>query len=281
LVSIIIPNKDQFSLLQRCLSSIIEKTTYRNYEIIIVENSSVENATFDYYKELKKQKNIRVVYWTEKGFNYSKINNFGVQHSKGKHLLFLNNDVEIITPNWIEEMLMFSQRSDVGAVGIKLYYPDDTIQHAGVIMGMKGIAGHIYIGTPRDTVGYMGRLHIVQNMSGVTAACMMIRKSIFDEVGKFSPEFYASWSDVDLCLRIRAADYLIVWTPFAEAYHHESKTRGYPDTPEKQLEFAKEIDLFKSKWSKELDAGDPYYNCNFSLDRTDYFVKKNQIKIQE
>jgi len=273
LVSIIIPNKDHVSLLQNCLSSIKEKTAYSNYEIIIVENNSEEKTTFDYYEELKKQANIHIVYWESKGFNYSEINNYGVQYAHGQHLVFLNNDIEIITPDWIEEMLMFSQRSDVGAVGIKLYFPDDTIQHAGVIVGLGGVAGHIYTGVPRDTIGYVGRLHYVQNMSAVTAACMMIKRSIFDEVSKFSPEFYSSWSDVDLCLRIRAAGYLIIWTPFAEAYHHESKTRGYPDTPEKQREFAKEIDLFKSKWSKELDGGDPYYNSNFSLARPDYFEK--------
>jgi glycosyltransferase involved in cell wall biosynthesis len=273
LISIIIPNKDHVPLLQSCLSSIKEKTTYSNHEIIIVENNSIEDATFTYYEELKKQTNINVVYWKEKGFNYSKINNYGVQYAHGQHLVFLNNDVEIITPNWIEKMLMFSQRSDVGAVGIKLYFPDDTIQHAGIIIGMWGIAGHIYYGTPRDNIGYMGRLHIAQNMSAVTAACMMIKKSIFDEVGGFLPEFYASWNDVDLCLRIRDAGYLIVWTPFAEAYHHESKTRGYYNTPEKQREFSKEIDKFKAKWDKELAAGDPYYNCNLSLDRVDYSEK--------
>jgi len=273
LVSIIIPNKNNFPILKKCINSIIEKTTYDNYEIIIVENNSTEDTTFTYYEELKKQTNIHVVYWKEKGFNYSKINNYGVQNTHGQHLVFLNNDIEIITPNWIEEMLMFSQRSDVGAVGIKLYFPDDTIQHAGIIMGILGIAGYIYPKVPRDTIGYMGKLHIVQNMSAVTAACMMIRRSVFEEVGGFPPEFYASWSDVDLCLRIRAAGYLIVWTPFAEAYHYESRTRGYHDTPEKQREFAKEIDLFKAKWSKELAAGDPYYNCNFSLDRADYYIK--------
>jgi len=274
LVSIIIPNKDHILLLQNCISSIKEKTAYSNYEIIIVENNSMEDDTFTYYEELKKQTNIRIVYWEEEGFNYSKINNYGVQYANGQHFVFLNNDVKIITPNWIEEMLMYSQRSDVGAVGIKLYFPDDTIQHAGVIIGIcGGTAGQIYYGYPRDTIGYVGRLHIVQNMSAVTAACMMISKSIFEEVGGFLPEFYASWSDVDLCLRIRAAGYLIVWTPFAEAYHHESKTRGYPDTPEKQHEFSKENDKLKTKWNKVLAAGDPYYNCNFSLDSADYSEK--------
>jgi glycosyltransferase involved in cell wall biosynthesis len=273
LISIIIPNKDHVSILQNCLSSIKKKTTYSNYEIIIVENNSIEEATFAYYEELKKQTNIRILFWEEEGFNYSKINNYGVQYAKGQYIIFLNNDIEIISPNWIEEMLTLNQRNDIGAVGIKLYYPDDTIQHAGVVLGMGGLAGHLYVGAARDTFGYIGKLHIVQNMSAVTAACMMVKKSIFDKIGGFSPEFYSSWNDVDLCLRIHNAGYLIVWTPFAEAYHHESKTRGYPDTPKKQRELSKEIDMFKAKWGKELAAGDPYYNCNLSLEKRDYSEK--------
>jgi GT2 family glycosyltransferase len=273
LVSIIIPNKDHVPVLKNCLNSIVKKTTYHNYEIIIIENNSVENSTFDYYEELKEQSNIQIVYWGKKGFNYSELNNFGVQYAKGTHLIFLNNDIEIITPNWIEEMLMYSQRKDVGAVGIKLYFPDDTIQHAGVILGIGGIAGHIYYRVPRDTIGYLGKLHIVQNMSAVTAACMMVKKSVFEEIGVFAPLFHASFNDVDLCLRIRKAGYLVVWTPYAEAYHHESKTHWYPDTPEKQLVYDKEIDLFKSKWTEELAVGDPYYNCNFSLEWSDYRLK--------
>jgi GT2 family glycosyltransferase/2-polyprenyl-3-methyl-5-hydroxy-6-metoxy-1,4-benzoquinol methylase len=272
LVSIVILNKDNVSLLQKCLSSIMEKTTYDNYEIVIVENNSTEGATFAYYGKLKKHAKIHVVYWEGKGFNYSELNNFGVQYTKGTQLLFLNNDVEIITPDWIQEMLMYSQRNDVGAVGNKLYYPNNTIQHAGVILGLNGLAGHIYRDSPRDAVGFMARLKIAQNMSVVTAACIMIKKSVFEEVGQFSSEFPASFNDVDLCLKIRRAGYLIVWTPFAEAYHYESKTRGYPDTPEKQSVFAREIALFREKWKNELAAGDPYYNCNFSLERADYSI---------
>jgi len=273
LVSIIIPNKDNISLLRNCLSSIMEKTTYDNYEIIIVENNSTEDVTFTYYEELKQYANIRVVYWKGKGFYYSELNNFALQYVKGTQLIFLNNDVEIITPNWIEEMLMYSQRSDVGAVGIKLYFSDNTIQHAGIILGIGGIADYILPRAPRDTIGYMGKLHFVQNMSAVTAACMMVRMSVFKEVGQFPLEFTASFNDVDLCMRIRKSGYLIVWTPFAEAYHYESKTRGYPDTPEKLAVFAQEIALFKEKWAKELAVGDPYYNCNFSLDSADYSLK--------
>jgi len=275
LVSIVILNKDNIILLKKCINSIIEKSTYKNIEIIIIENNSIEHETFTYYDELKKYNNIKVIYWEGKGFNYSLLNNFALPFCNGTHLLFLNNDIEIITPNWIEEMLMFSQRNDVGAVGIKLYFSDDTIQHAGVILGMGGVAGHIYPGVPRDTVGYIGKLHLVQNMTAVTAACMMVKKSVFLEVNLFSTEFFASWSDIDLCLKIRRAGYLIVWTPFAEVYHYESKTRGYPDTLEKQIIFRQEISTFKEKWEEELVKGDPYYNCNFSLERADYFIKNN------
>jgi len=271
LVSIIIPNKDHVSLLRKCISSIMEKTTYKNYEIIIIENSSVEKKTFAYYEELKQYSNIRIAYWEEMGFNYSKLSNFGVQYAKGAQLIFMNNDIEIITPSWIEEMLMYSQRDEVGAVGIKLFYPNNTIQHAGVILGIKGVAGHIFHDMSRNTFGYMGKLKIVQNMSAVTAACMMIKRSVFEGVGFFAPEFCYSYNDVDLCIRVLKAGFLNVWTPYAEAYHHESKTRGYP---EKQREYTKEVAMFKEKWSKELVAGDTYYNCNFSLEKTDYSLRK-------
>jgi len=270
LVSIIISNKSSVSLLQNCLSSIIEKTTFDNYEIIIIENKSTEEATFKYYENLKRRTNIHIVILEEKEVNDSKLINFGVQHAKGKHLLFLNNNVEIITPNWIEEMLMYSQRSDVGAVGMKLYFSDNTIQHAGIILGIGEIAGYIFQNVPRDTVGYMARTHIVQNMSAVTADCMMVRRSVFEEVGCFSPEFYDSLNDIDLCLKIRQAGYLIVWTPYAEAYNKKAKQNDY--SKESEDEYAKNISLFKTKWEKELAAGDPYYNCNFCLDKTDYII---------
>ena len=272
-VSIIIPNKDNIPLLRNCLSSIMEKTTYNNYEIIIVENNSTKETTFEYYEYIKRYANISVVYWKGKGFNYSEICNFGVQHASGKQLVFLNNDVMIITPNWIEEMLMYSQRSDVGMVGIKLYFLNGSIQHAGMILGLGGVAGHIYLGAPYDDVGFMAKLQIVQNMSAVTAACMMIRKSVFEEVGFFTPEFYDSFNDVDLCLKIRSAGYLIVWTPYAEAYHLESKSRGYYSASRKNRKIAQETAIFKSKWGKVLASGDPYYNSNLSLDRADYSLE--------
>jgi GT2 family glycosyltransferase len=188
-------------------------------------------------------------------------------------LVFLNNDIVIITPDWIEEMLMYSQRSDVGVVGIKLLFLNGTVQHAGVILGMGGIGGHVYLGAPRDALGYMTRLQIVQNLSAVSAACIMIKRSVFEEAGLFNPEFSDSFNDIDLCLKVRKAGYLIVWTPYAEAYHLESKTRGYNTSSDKKRLLAQETALFKTKWEKELDSGDPYYNCNFSLNRADYSLR--------
>ena len=272
LVSIIIPNKDNVSLLRNCLSSIMERTTYDNYEIIIVENNSTDIATENLYKELKRYANINIVHWKGKEFNFSEICNFGFRNANGKQLIFLNNDIEIITPKWIEEMLMFCQRDDVGAVGAKLYFSNRSIQHAGVVLGVEGTAGHVLYGAPSSFAGYMGKLQIVQNMSAVTAACMMVKRKVFEDVGLFPPEFYNSYNDVDLCIRIRKAGYLIVWTPYAEAYHFESKSRGYNISREKKRKLAGEIALFKAKWKNELAAGDPYYNCNFSLDNANYRI---------
>jgi len=273
LVSLIIPNKDNASLLRNCLSSIKERTTYNNYEIIVVENNSTDIATKNFYQELKRYTNIRIAYWKGKDFNFSEICNLGYKHANGKQLIFLNNDIEIITPNWIEEMLMYCQRDDVGAAGAKLYFSNRSIQHAGVALGIEGTAGHIFYGAPFGFAGYMGKLQIVQNMSAVTGACMMVKRKIFEDVGLFPPEFHNSYNDVDLCIRIRKAGYLIVWTPYAEAYHFESKSRGYNITYEKKRKLAGEMALFKSKWKNELAAGDPYYNCNFSLDSANYRIK--------
>jgi len=273
LVSIIIPNRDNATLLRNCLSSIIERTTYDNYEIIIVENNSSNIATENFYQELKRYTNIHIVYWKGKEFNFSEICNLGYKHANGQQLIFLNNDIEIITPKWIEEMLMFCQRNDVGAAGAKLYFSNRSIQHAGIAIGIEGTAEHILYGAPFGFAGYMGKLQIVQNMSAITGACMMVKRKVLEEVGLFPPEFPNSYNDVDLCIRIRKAGYLIVWTPYAEAYHFESKSRGYNTSHEKKRKQAKEIALFKAKWKNELAAGDPYYNCNFSLDSANYRIK--------
>ncbi len=272
LISIIIPNKDHIKDLKKCLTSIFQKSTYKNIEVIIVENNSEENETFEYYKSLEKYDKIKVVTW-EGEFNYSAINNFAAAKANGEHILLLNNDIEVITDKWLEEMLMYSQRSDVGAVGCMLYYPNDTIQHAGVILGIGGIAGHSHKYFPRSSAGYMSRLHYAQNLSACTAACLMMKKSVFDEVGGLDERFKVAFNDVDLCMKIRKAGYLIVFTPFAELYHYESISRGAEDSPEKVKRFQGEIKLFEEKWGEELLKGDPYYNPNLTLEREDFSYK--------
>ena len=263
LVSILIPNKDHISDLNRCIKSILEKSTYKNFEIIIIENNSEDKETFDYYDNLKSKNKIKIVNFSGE-FNYSNINNWGGDVAKGKHIILLNNDTKVIADDWIQEMLMFSQREDVGAVGAKLYYPDDTIQHAGIVLGLgiDEIAGHVYLNEHKSNTGYLGRLHYAQELSAVTGACMMIPKHVFEEIGGFDPLFAVAFNDIDLCMRIRKSGYKIIWTPYAELYHYESKSRGYEDTPEKQKRFQKEVNLFKERWGSELKKGDPFYNPN-------------------
>lgn len=268
-ISIIIPNKDHTDDLDKCIQSIFDKSTYQNYEIIIVENNSTEDETFAYYEKIKQHEKVQVIYW-EREFNYSAINNFGVQYAKGDYILLLNNDVEVLNEDWLEQMLMFAQRSDVGAVGAKLYYPDDTIQHAGVIIGVGGVAGHSHKYLHRSEPGFMARASIIQNLSACTAACLMIPKKVYEEVGGLEEGYAVAFNDVDLCMKIRKEGYLIVYTPYTELYHYESKSRGFEDTPQKVARFNTEINRFKSRWGKELQAGDPYYNPNLTLAREDF-----------
>ena len=264
-VSILIPNHEHMEDLRTCLDSVFRKTTWPNYEVVVVENNSTSPGIFDYYRLLEKEHaNLRVVTW-DGPFNYPDVNNFGAKHCTGEYILLLNNDTEVITPGWIEEMLMFAQREDVGAVGAMLYYRGDRIQHAGVTLGLGGVAGHRFYQADRAQVGYMGRLLYAQDLSAVTAACMLMRRGVWEEMGGLDREFAVAYNDVDLCMRVRKAGYLIVWTPFAELYHEESKNRGADDTPEKQRRFRSEVDLFKRRWWKELESGDPYYNPNLSL----------------
>lgn len=273
LVSIIIPNKDHTDDLEKCLVSVYEKSTYKNFEVIVVENNSTEPETFEYYKLAKeKYNNLKVITW-KSGFNYSAINNFAVEQSNGEYALLLNNDIEVITADWIEQMLMFAQRKDVGAVGAKLYYDDDTIQHAGVIVGLGGVAGHSHKGFARENPGYMARASIAQNLSACTAACLMIRKDVYNEVGGLDEGYAVAFNDIDFCMKIRKAGYLIAFTPFAEFYHYESKSRGDEDTPEKRARFNGEIFRFQERWGKELKAGDPYYNPNLTLDSEDFTLR--------
>ena len=274
LISIIIANKDHVEDLSRCVSSILEKSTYENYEIIIVENNSQDAKTFAYYEELQANEKIRVITY-EGAFNYSAVNNLGVSKARGEYVLLLNNDTQVITVNWMEELLMYAQREDVGAVGAKLYYGDKTIQHAGVVLGLGAhrTAGHSHYGQHRDNLGYMGRLCYAQNVSAVTGACLLVKKELFLEVGGLDEGFAVSLNDVDFCIKLRQKGYLNVFTPFAELYHFESRSRGLDDQGEKAERYNRESEKFREKWKEVLEAGDPYYNPNFSLDRSDFSLK--------
>ena len=273
LISIIIPNKDQVESLDKCLRS-IEKSSYKNYEIIIVENNSTEDETFAYYKKIESDK-IRIVYWSDE-FNYSAINNFGVKHARGDYLLLLNNDVEVITTDWLEELTANCQRKDVGIVGARLYYPDDTIQHAGIVIGIGGVAGALFVGMPRMFTGYLHKAAIQQDLSAVTAACMMVKRSVYEELGGLEEELKVAFNDVDFCLRAREKGYLVVYDPNVELYHFESKSRGTEDSKEKIRRFQNEIEYMRSRWLELLKKGDPMYNPNLTLTKWDYSLRNNQ-----
>lgn len=298
-ISIIIPNKDHFTDLKRCIDSILDKSTYENYDIVVVENNSVTEEIFAYYEEIKKHPRIQVVTY-EGEFNYSKINNFGAGFAKGEYLLLLNNDTQIITVNWMEEMMMYGQRPDVGVVGAKLYYDDMTIQHAGIVIGLGAhrTAGHTHYKVNKENVGYMGKLCYAQDVSAVTGACMLVRKELYEELSGLGEEFAVALNDVDFCLRVRERGLLVVFTPFAELFHFESKSRGSDlklskkerqrllkenaggaegakegKAQDNSSRYNKEAALFRGKWKELLSKGDPYYNVNFSLDRSDYSLK--------
>ena len=272
LVSIIIPNREEKETLQACVESIFEKTVYKNYEIIIVENNSSSDEIFRYYRKLSEDPRIHLLRW-KKEFNYSAINNFGVRHAKGDYLLFLNNDVKVIDPDWLSEMLGVCQRQEVGAVGAKLIYPDNTIQHAGCVVGMGGIAGHMFVNMPAERTGYLHKASLLQDMSCVTAACMMMKKNVFLEAGGFTEELAVAFNDVDLCLKVRSHGHLIVYDPYVKLYHYESKSRGAEDSEEKVRRFQSEIEYIRSHWIDILKNGDPYYNKNLSLSKWNYSLK--------
>ena len=280
LISILIPNKDHVEDLRRIIESIEDKTSYDNYEIIVIENNSESRDIFDYYEAISANPRISIVKY-EGTFNYAAINNLGAKSAKGEYLVLLNNDTEIVTRNWLEELLMYAQRDDVGAVGCMLYYPNYTIQHAGVVLGLGAhrTAGHSHYGMPKDNLGYMGRLCYAQNVSAVTGACLMVRKSLYDEVGGLSEEFAVALNDVDFCLKLRSRGLLNVFTPFAELFHYESASRGtdVSDAASKENadRYNKESELFKEKWKEVLDKGDPYFNPNFSLDYSNFCLKGN------
>ena len=277
LISILIPNKDHIEDLKRCVESILKKTSYENYEIIVIENNSETPEIFDYYESLEKLPKVRVVKF-EGEFNYSRINNFGETFAHGKYLVLLNNDTEVVTRTWLEELLMYAQREDVGAVGCMLYYEDYSIQHAGIVLGLGAhrTAGHTHYRLPKDNLGYMGRLCYAQNVSAVTGACLMTKRELYEEVGGLSEEFRVALNDVDFCLRLRQKGLLNVFTPYAELFHYESRSRGSDvegALAEKAERYNKECTLFRTKWKEALEKGDPYFNPNFSLDYSNFVLK--------
>ena len=271
MVSILIPNKDQLQTLKKCLKSIWEKTEYTNYEILIIENNSTEKETFEFYKKIDGRHHVRVLYW-DKEFNYSAINNFGAAQAKGEYLLLLNNDTEVITKGWMKELLSHCQRPEVGMVGAKLYFPDNTIQSAGTIIGMGGMADHAFVNMDRKKSGYMHRASIQVDMSGVTAACAMVKRSVYEEVHGLEEKLTVAFNDVDLGLKIVTAGYLIVFDPYAELYHYESKSRGIND--EKKERHAREVKYTQEKWADFLAAGDPCYNQNLTLAKHNFSLRK-------
>lgn len=289
LVSILIPNKDEPETLRRCIES-IQKTNYVNYEVIVIENNSSKEETFQYYEELCQTpyrkgtmclscegrlpggQRIKVVTW-EGSFNYSAINNFGASYGEGEYFVLLNNDIEIITGDWLEQLLGNCLRPEVGIVGTRLYYPDHTYQHAGIVVGIDGIAANMFPGMKKEREGYLHKAALQLNYSAVTAAFLMIKRTAFEEAGGFEEGLAVAFNDVDLCLRVRKKGYLVVYDPFVEAYHYESKSRGKEDTKEKVRRFEGEIEFFRSRWIDLLKTGDPYYNPNLSLKKTNYALK--------
>lgn len=262
-VSLLIPTRDRVDLLSQCVDSILDRTSYGNYEIVILDNGSVEAATLRYFESVSQRPNVRVLAF-DAPFNYSRINNFGAANTRGEIIGLLNNDIEVISSDWLTEMVGHAGRPEIGVVGAMLYYPHDTIQHAGVILGIGGVAGHCYVGMPRGYPGDKHRAGLAQNLSAVTAACALVRRDVFEQVGGLDESLVVAFNDVDFCIRVREAGYRNLWTPFAEMYHHESASRGYENTPEKIARFQREESFMKNRWGALLEQ-DPYYNVNFSL----------------
>lgn len=266
-VNIIIPTRDRADLVKKCVESIRVRTSYLNYEIIIVDNHSTEQETLRLFDRLRKS-NIRILR-DDLPFNFSRLNNRAAASVQGSFLCLMNNDIEIITPQWLEEMVSFAALDDVGAVGARLWYPDGSLQHGGVILGIGGIAGHSHRFFRKAQVGHAGRMMLHQSFSAVTAACLVIRKRIFDEMGGFDEKLSVAFNDVDLCLRIRQAGYRNVWTPYAEMVHHESATRGYENTSGKVARFERERKLMQQRWG-DLLLNDPAYSPNLTLNSEDF-----------
>ena len=271
LISIIIPTKDKADVLQRCLESIYKKTKTQNYEIIVVDNNSEEEATFQLFKKYEQKENFRVLKQPIP-FNYSRLNNEAARIARGDLLLFLNNDVEVITEDWLTLMAGEAERKEIGAVGVKLLYPDDTVQHAGVVLGILGVAGHMGVGKDREDNGYMSHLATRRNYSAVTAACLMVRREVFEEAGGFEEAIKVAFNDIDFCMKVRELGYRNVFLADVLLYHYESLSRGLEDSPEKIARFNAEVSYMKEKWGDKL-IQDPCYNCNFDLN-----TDKLQIK---
>jgi GT2 family glycosyltransferase len=278
-VSIIISNKDFANLLDKCLISIFSKTIYPNYEVLVIDNHSVENNTYKIFEKwkTKEPQRFKVLKSKDKKFNYSSMNNQAAQNCNGYYFLFLNNDTEVINQDWLNAMVEQAQRPSIGAVGSLLFYPDNTIQHAGVIVGLWGAAGHRFSRLPSDHPGCFGNAQYQNNVSAVTGACLMCRRDVFDQVGGFEEQLEVALNDIDLCLKILDSGYNNIYVPTAKLYHHESITRGHENTPEKIKRFEKEVSFFRERWQKYID-NDPYYSPNLTRVHSDYRVleKKNE-----
>lgn len=277
LVTLIVPTHNGYEILKTCITSILEKTNYKSYEILIVNNRTDCELTLSFIKNtVQNNHQVQMINW-DYPFNFSAINNFAASHAKGSIIGLINNDIEVISPDWLTEMVSHAIRPDIGCVGSKLYYPNNTVQHAGVILGIGGIAGHAHKYYDKQQPGYFSRLHLIQNLSAVTAACLIVRKEIYDQVsGLDQKNLPIAFNDVDFCIRVREAGYRNLWTPYAELYHHESVSRGAEDTPEKQKRAITEIKYMQSKWG-ELLQKDPAYNPNLTLDHEDFSLKIPRI----
>jgi GT2 family glycosyltransferase len=273
LVSLIMPTYNGYEITKRAIDSIVDKSTYTNYEILLVDNNSDDETALAYFDEINNHEKITVLRYPHP-FNYSAINNFAAKQAKGEIIGLINNDVEVINPEWLTEMVSHAQREDIGCVGAMLYFDNDTIQHAGVIMGIGGVAGHSHKQFKRDSHGYFSRLNIVQNLSAVTAACLLVKKTVFEQVnGLNEKDLTVAFNDVDFCLKVQAAGYRNLWTPYAELYHYESISRGAEDNPEKIARFNKEVGYMKDTWATDIKP-DPCYSPNLSLIREDFSVSK-------
>ncbi len=269
LITLIIPTRNGLQLIRQCIESILKKTKYQNYEILIIDNNSDDIATLQYLHGLNSETRIRIIK-DDRPFNFSALNNTAVKLARGEFIGLLNNDLEVISPEWLSEMISIALQPQIGAVGAKLWYPNETLQHGGVILGLGGVAGHLHKNMLRNEYGYFNRAMLTQSLSAVTAACLVIRKSIYEEVGGLDEQnLQVAFNDVDFCLRVRETGYTNIWTPYAELYHHESATRGYENTPEKQMRFTKEVQYMKQRWG-DLLFNDPAYNPNLTLEREDF-----------